>query len=212
MIASKSAILPVLASILVTGSANAAFIIAPTAASTNMGNVSTLVNIINQTGLSSGYFSGVTDFDTYIASNPTHGIVNSTRWFSTTQLGYIDFDLGGLHTIESFALWNVGMTSAANVTQFTLIADDNPAFSSPTALLTNQSANPNNGPTAASFAEVFGFTPVVASYVRLQITSNNGSPLTGVKEVAFEGTVIPEPSPVLLSLVALSAMALRRRR
>ena len=35
----------------------------------------TLTETLNQSGLSSGYTSGVTNFNTYMASNPTHTLV-----------------------------------------------------------------------------------------------------------------------------------------
>ena len=89
----------------------AGVILQATDATTDMGfgNFGSLNNIRNQSGLSTGYTSGVTDFDTYIAGNPTHnGGGTSTIWDSNnyTTTGHIDFDLGGSFSIESFALWN----------------------------------------------------------------------------------------------------------
>ncbi len=95
-----------------TPAARAGLILQPTAASTDMGSFNTTTvpdNTRNQSGLSTGYTSQVTDFDTYIASNPTHqSIVSAYRWFSASTTGNFDFDLGGTFTIQSFALWNAG--------------------------------------------------------------------------------------------------------
>src|SRR5262245_27194038 len=55
--------------------ARAGFVLQPAGASTNMGSIvgtSSPDNTRNQSGLSAGYTSLVTDFDSYIASNPTH--------------------------------------------------------------------------------------------------------------------------------------------
>ena len=58
--------------------AHADLILQPTAVSTNMGSLQSAVpdNVRNQSGLSAGYTSLVTDFDNYIASNPTHNSSN----------------------------------------------------------------------------------------------------------------------------------------
>src|SRR6185295_3240566 len=45
----------------------------------------TLADTVNQSGLSAGYTAGVTDFDTYIATNPTHSLsFIGNEWFSAT--------------------------------------------------------------------------------------------------------------------------------
>jgi hypothetical protein len=67
---------------------------------------------INQSGLSTGYTSLATDFDTYIASNPTHNTINND-WISAvgTLTGHFDFDLGGTFLVQSFALWDIAATT-----------------------------------------------------------------------------------------------------
>ena len=47
------------------------------------GNNYSVLNTINQSGLSLGYVSGETDFGTYLAGNPTHtSLANGNEWFS----------------------------------------------------------------------------------------------------------------------------------
>src|SRR5436190_10053965 len=98
--------------------------------STDGGDIS---HVRDQSGLSSVYTSGVTNFDAYIATNPTHNSSNeSTIWIGFRPSGtHVDFDLGGLHAIESMALWNLGGNHPVNIFNITLQADDNPNFSSP---------------------------------------------------------------------------------
>jgi len=73
-----------------------------------------------------------------------------------------------------------------------LLADDNPAFTSPT-LLGTFSAVDGLG-NANNFAQVFTFASTNTSHVRMEILSNNGSTLTtGITEAAFEVTVTPPP-------------------
>ena len=197
--------------------AEAGTIVQPSSASTNMGSfVSSVVgNLVNATGLLSPYVNGVTDFDAYIATNPVHVGINTSRWFSTSSppatTGNVDFDLGGAKVIESMALWNIGGNSDQNINGFNLLADADGDFSSGAiTLLTGASANPNLGPTNAVLPQVFTFSPTSAAFVRMEITSNHGGFVTGAGEVVFE-LGIPEPCTSALALVALSLIFGRRR-
>lgn len=152
--------------------AQAAAILQPTSATTNMGSFNTFepVYAIDQSGLSVGYVSGVTDFDSYVAStNTVNGGSSFTTWFSAAgnTTGNFDFNLGSLLTIESFALWADPQSANQGVNSFNLLADDNAAFTSPT-LLGNYSAVDGLG-NANNFGQTFGFAPTTASHVRMQI-------------------------------------------
>jgi hypothetical protein len=201
--------------------ARAGVILQPASASTNMGNFPNFSPDFtrDQSGLSAGYTSGVTDFDAYLASNPTHNSLSGLQaWFSATgtPTGNFDFALGGTFTIQSFALWNRGGDSLFNVRGFELLADDNAAFTSPVSL-GSFTANPNTGPGGAVLPEVFTFTPTSAAFVRLRITSNNGGANTGFGEAAFEvqssPAAVPEPASLaLLAAGGLGLLGYARRR
>ena len=131
-------------------------------------------NAISQSGLSVGYTSLVTDFDTYVASNPTHaGSTAGFVWFAQHGAAFpitFDFDLGGTFLIESFAMWgdNQSLPTRQNVNAFDLLADDNPTFSSATLLGSFNYTNVGTGP------EVFTFASTSAAYVRMVINSIHG--------------------------------------
>lgn len=198
---------------------HAGTILQPVGASTNMGSYSSQylpTFAINQSGLTTGYTSGVTDFDTYTATANTtlsSGGSSFMIWFSTanTTTGNFDFDLGGLSTIESFALWNDPQSAGQGVNSFNLLADDNAGFSSPTLL---GSFSAVEGLGNANLAQIFSFAPTSASHVRIEILSNHGSTfVTGISEAAFEVSgvsAVPVPAAAwllgsgLLGLVGVS--------
>ena len=81
--------------------ATAGTILQPAAATTNMGFFSTFdpVYAVDQSALTAAYTSGVTDFDTFVATTVTvSGGSSFTTWFSAPGniTGNFDFDLGGL--------------------------------------------------------------------------------------------------------------------
>ncbi|MFC7336481.1 discoidin domain-containing protein [Haloferula chungangensis] len=168
---------------------------------------------VNQSGLTTPYMSGVTDFDAYIASAPTHGSsLDYNSWRSdlgSPTVGFLDFDLGATFTIESMALWNYGGNHEQNVAVFDLKVADNPDFTGATSFTTDV-VNTNTGPSTAVLPQVFSITPTAGRYVRMEILANNGSPdFTAIGEVAFE--VVPEPSTTVLIGLAAGLFARRRR-
>ena len=161
-------------------------------------------NIIDQSGLSDVYTSGVTDFDTYVATDPTHtgNIVNS-HWFSSngTLTGNIDFDLGSSLTVSRIALWfRAGAQNAPAITNFTLFADDENTFTA----ATNLGSFTNAAFTDLS-VQVYDFTDTQAQFIRMQITANNGNIFnTAHGEVAFDTvSAVPVPAAVWLMGSAL---------
>jgi hypothetical protein len=81
-----------------------------------------MTNMINQSGVTTPFTSGVTSFDTYFA-NPwqafaTSGNGGTNNWQSQTAFdlgyqGYIEFDLGAVYRVHALAIWN---RSLSNVT------------------------------------------------------------------------------------------------
>ena len=185
---------------------------AATASSQFSGVFGDPANAISQSGLSVGYRSLVTDFDTYIASNSTHiGSTASFVWFARFGAPFpitFDFDLGGTFLIESFAMWgdNQSLPTKQYVNAFELLADDNPAFSSPTSLGSFNYTNVGTGP------EVFTFATTSAAHVRMVIRSNHGSNNRGFGEGAFEVTDVLEPTTLALFSLGLVGAGLARRR
>jgi hypothetical protein len=185
--------------------------IQPVAISTDMGSASStsweLGNVIDQSGLSEGYVSGVTDASSYTA---THSGSQDYSWLSETPTGFVTFDLGGAFPLRELRLWN---TSAAVGGGFTQAEDF--------ALFSDSDSDPTNGTTgylgsfiAASSADmqVFGID-ATTQFVHMQIISNGGSTRTTLGEVAF--AAVPEPSTfALLGIAGLVGgfVAWRRRR
>ncbi len=199
---------------LATAQARAGVILQPASASTDMGVFTTTVpnNVRDQSGLSAPYTSLVTDFDTYIASNPTHNSSPAAHVWASAQgkpTGNFDFGLGGTFTLQSFALWDLGGNAAQNLVGFQLLASADASFSTFTSL-GSFTANPNNGSVLAARPEFFTFTATSAAFLRMVITSNHGGVgSTGFGEAAFEvqlPTAVPEPGTLaLLGAGALSA-------
>jgi hypothetical protein len=88
-------------------------------------------HLIDQSGLSVGFISGQTDFETYINLAPTHAVVSaSTGWASSanTMPGYLEFDLGSDYSISTFAMWTQNTFLAVN--SFTLSSALDAGFTS----------------------------------------------------------------------------------
>ena len=62
---------------------------------------------IDQSGLTAGFTSGVTDFDMYIGTSPSHIVNFNTEWFAPggTFTQNIDYDLGALYSGFRMAFW-----------------------------------------------------------------------------------------------------------
>ncbi len=193
--------------VIVAASASAGVITSPTAVigTTFTTGGGTLDNTINQTGLSAGFVSGVTDFATYIAGNPTHAPNDfPNAWASAPPQtsGDIDYDLGDTFILNTFALW--GDVDEQTIDSFTLFGATNPAFTGAVNLGTFN-ATLLNPITVQTFP-----SPATARYVRLRINTSHGGPNINMGEVAFETGVIPEPAT--LTLLAVGGLALLRRR
>jgi len=91
-------------------------ILSPIAASTDLGEydaTTPVTKMLDQSGLSKTFTSGVTSFDGYFDFNPvpfnsgtTANTWNSLIDFTLPLTGHVDFDLGGTQAFDRIALWN----------------------------------------------------------------------------------------------------------
>lgn len=196
--------------------AQASVIIAPVSGviNTNGPGFGTLTETINQAGLNSNYINGVTNFNAYIATNPTHTLIfNGFEWFSNqgTTGATVTYDLGSIRGIDRLALWNeessgigrLDLQSSTDGITFTNFA---------TGLL------PTDNPFADYGADVFSFNAINTRYVRF-IMTNSPQPNPGsfqaaaIGEVAFRLAVVPEPVSLLVfgGLVVGGGLVARKR-
>lgn len=208
-----------LTGMLMAGATQAGTMLQPVNAATSMGSFGVgyePIRAIDQSALSSVYVSGVTDFDAYTASAFTTlaGGGGNNIWYSSPNVltGNFAFNLGGTYTIESFALWNDPQSAGQGVNSFTLLASSDVDFITSTLLGAYHAVD---GLGNANLAQVFTFAPTSASYVRLQIASNNGSTfVTGISEAAFEISAVPEAQTCAMLLAGLGMVgwAAQRRK
>lgn len=203
----------------VASTLSAAVIVSPVNGVINSGGpgFGSLADTFNHNGLSAGYTSGVTDFDAYLAGNPTHTVAfGGFEWFSNegTTSARVTYDLGSLMSIDRLALWNEESSGIGTLNL--LYSTDNSTFN---PLVSN--LHPTDHPLADYTADVFGFGGSVnARWVRFDMSGcpqpNVGSfQACAIGEVAFSSgasTGVPEPSSVLLIGLGLSGLIAARFR
>jgi hypothetical protein len=191
----------------ITTPARAGYITGVTA-STNMGSGATtnIAFIVDGSGLSSLSLT---------ATHAAGGISNTWTSAFGTLTGQVTFDLHGAYTLGGMSVWNfnavnnggvqgVGVSTSTDGVTFTPLACGPTTFAI--------------GATFASEApQQLTFGPVVADFVRFNITSNYGSTNgTGLSEVAFDGapvtTGVPAPPTLLLGLVGVGVTGVARLR
>lgn len=182
------------------GVAFAGAILQPTAVSTTATSSTPISQAIDQSGLAAPYVSGITDFDTYVASTG-HGNVISTTWLSDLNFPkLVSFDLGGLFAIDGFALWHTFPNDTMK--DFELFSDTDGIFGNggTTSLGTFTAPNIVSGHS-------FAFSSTTTQFIHLNITSGHGGVDVRVGEFAFrQASVIPEPSTYLLFAVGISGI------
>jgi hypothetical protein len=207
------------ASLLVGAPAVAQAIIAPTSAVINSGGPGDgdINDTFNQVGLNIGYTSGVTNFDSYVATNPIHSVTFSPgEWFSNngSTSATVTYDFGSSVGIDRLALWN---EEASGIGVLSLLSSiDGLTF---TALGQYAPVGSNLGPYGV---QVFSFGAVAARYVRFDMSdcpqAGGTYPSCAIGEVAFRSAVVngavPEPASwaMMIAGVGIAGGALRRRR
>jgi hypothetical protein len=220
--------------------AKAATIVAPVTASaattfiSSSGNDYSILNTIDQSGLSLGYVSGETDFSSYLAGNPTHtSRANGNEWFSrdygTRRLASqtVTYGFSALTSIDAFALWNEEF-AGIGTTQLLSSVDGHTYTSLGTVTPMRSTFAPGNTIIPYS-AQVFSFDLTSMLFFRLVIANCPGPPSSqssyrgcGIGEVAFSAVlrpvgnnpIVPLPAalPLLASALGLFAWMGRRRK
>lgn len=174
--------------------AQAGVIIQPKAVTVNIGgellNFSA-GNMINQSGLSKTYVSGVTDFDSYVASNPIHSAA-AGEWLSTGPLTFarVTFDLGEVTEFNGFAIWNEDSSSISSII----------ASIFPGGTYSGFGLNDTTSSIGLDYgASVQRHQNVSSRYVQFDIYGCNRAGFThngcGLGEVAFRSTALAPPPP-----------------
>lgn len=189
--------------------ANAGLILSPITVLDSPAGTINAGTTIDQSGLSAGFVSGVTDFATYIGTNPTHAIPGPLNASSTpvdNLPGAFEFDLGGLFDIYDVALWNSFQGFGINSFDIFTATD----------VLFTTAINVGSFTAVDTFApmpvQVFSLTPSVGQFVRLNIYSNNGAGAVNLSEIAFDVHAVPEPGTLALLGIGLAGIGLARRR
>jgi len=176
-------------------------------------------NLVNQSGLSIGYTSGVTRFEDYAAANPGHMHSSGPNGFMP-GLGeaYVDFDFGQQFTFEKLGLFNDNDTQGVDA--FRVSVSQEVTFANEAAA---GAFNASYGPFDYSLPihmQVFNLAPQTGRYVRVYFDSehySNWGPGINVGELVFgvkEATAnpVPEPSGLLLFGLAAAGLAVSRRK
>jgi hypothetical protein len=200
-----------------SGAAQAAKIVAPVSVMVDSGGVANptffaIDNIIDQSGLSKTYLPGLTEFEDFVASDPTVTSALGTRWLSASATGAarLTFDFGQAVTLSKLALWD-DLSTTISLIRMSTPELGNFRDLKVTDVLQTQ-----------AHAEVFTFQPVTTRYLTFEITGCNVGqvqnwPGCGLNEVVFaqgQTAAVPEPGSWALMIMGFGAAGalLRRRR
>lgn len=149
------------------------------------------INMINQSGLSTTYADGVTDFDTYVALKPLHSI-SAGEWLSNGPIGMarVTFDLGAVFDFNGIAFWNEDSSSISAIIGSVPVGGGFSGFGMNDTI---DSVGKAYGPS------VFRHQVITSRYVTMDIYGCNRAGFThngcGLGEVAFRSASIEAPPP-----------------
>ena len=144
---------------------------------------------------------------------------------SGLETGTVIINFGGLYTVENLTvyvdnnddyLFRFSVDGIQFADLFTFLAVDGPVPVTPGGqdILTTDSIFPTSPGDLTTPAYVGrSFTPVAARYLEVLVTGGDGA--SGVAEVQAHGTLVPEPSSILMFGIGLTALLIlfyRRRR
>ena len=167
-----------------------------------------LNNIINQSGLSATYVSGVTDFSSFVAT--------TTASYSCNGGCYPE--LGGVATDANGGFGSITFSFASPVTLAGIVVWNEAGSASIESFSLNGVAGvfrmPANSQDFPQPAEVFAFSSITVSTLTLNILSNDGySGGTILNEVAFDSAGgVPEPATWATLILGLGAVGVAMRR
>lgn len=192
-----------------------------------LGTAGVIEAVMNQSGLSSTFTSGVTDFASFNATHTQENKLTANRWNSATNnvTGNIVFDLGQAYQLEQLALWQ-GLSIpqkavGSNVTSFKLYTTNllttAKDVNSLNWLDVSTGGNAYTAAVGTGNKQTFDLIDSTAQYVRLNVLANNGNTVTTLGEIAFDVTAapvsaVPEPSTYAMLLVGLGLLGWAKRR
>ena len=200
--------------LLATGSSYAGVIVSAKDAVISVGESfndidNNIANTYNQAGLYNSYFDNVTDFDSYMDTNPYHtSDYNNQEWFSKDTFASVVYDLGGFFNINAVALWNEESSGINLLDLFGSIDGVN---------FFNLASNlrPTDSPYDESLpfedyrytAEVFDTVAANLRFVRFDMSKcpneSSSYKVCSIGEVAFRVTDVPAPSAIFFLILGL---------